>query len=209
VYGLPAQHQPSRGRPRLIHIAVTLRSPQREPSIEKALRSRRISGNWVTSAIPSSIASGDRPPRVIVSSASSGVTFRKATGIDVRDEPGRAVREPEGVDRVEPVEVVRRHLGEAFPGAQRDEPDRPVPRSETAGDDEEERDPAAIRARGQIRQPLLEWRDKPNEGLLVEPGESRVPPLDEVASLAVEFEPESDPGRSRASFVGPRSGACR
>jgi non-heme chloroperoxidase len=35
VWGLPAQHQPSFGRSLLIHIAVTLRSPQREPSSEK------------------------------------------------------------------------------------------------------------------------------------------------------------------------------
>jgi len=34
VCGLPAQHQPSFGRPSLIHRAVTRLSPQREPSSE-------------------------------------------------------------------------------------------------------------------------------------------------------------------------------
>lgn len=39
VWGLPAQHQRSLGRPLLTQMAVTRRSPQREPSSEKpALR---------------------------------------------------------------------------------------------------------------------------------------------------------------------------
>lgn len=44
VCGLPAQHQPSFGRPPLIHSAVTLRSPQREASREKPLFFCNMSG---------------------------------------------------------------------------------------------------------------------------------------------------------------------
>ena len=44
VCGLPAQHQPSFGLPPLIHKAVTLRSPQREPGNEKPPFLIKISG---------------------------------------------------------------------------------------------------------------------------------------------------------------------
>jgi len=44
VCGAPAQHQPKRGAPRLVHIAGTRRSPQRLPYNEKAFIVLSMSG---------------------------------------------------------------------------------------------------------------------------------------------------------------------
>ena len=74
--GLPAQHQPSFGRLSLIHSAVTRRSPQREARSEKPPFFATASGSWVTSAMPSSMVSGERPSSRMVLSASLGVTLR-------------------------------------------------------------------------------------------------------------------------------------
>ena len=75
MWGLPAQHHPSFGRPLEIQSAVTRRSPRREPGSEKPPFLATASGNCVTKAMPSSSVSGDRPCLSIVSSASSGVTL--------------------------------------------------------------------------------------------------------------------------------------
>ena len=75
VCGLPAQHQPSFGRLSLIRSAVTRRSPQREASREKPPFLATASGSWVTSAMPSSMVSGERPASRMLARASSGVTL--------------------------------------------------------------------------------------------------------------------------------------
>jgi len=68
VWGLPSQHQPSLGACRLIQIAGTRRSPEREPPRQKHLFLTRISGKWVIMAIPSSMVSRLRAPDLGLSS---------------------------------------------------------------------------------------------------------------------------------------------
>ena len=112
--GAPCQHQPRRGRPSaLIHSAGTRRSPQREPSSEKQLRSRRISGVWSTTAKPSAIVSGDL----------TGIEDRGQRHLGRHVEELRAWIEPtelvrlsgnfELADRFEPRQLVGGHVGEA------------------------------------------------------------------------------------------------
>ena len=76
--GLPAQHQPSLGARLLIQSAQTRRSPQRDPSSDQPSLRAIVSGWWVTTAMPSSSVSGERPAARIEASASSGVTLRVA-----------------------------------------------------------------------------------------------------------------------------------
>jgi len=64
-------------------MAVTRRSPQREPGSEKQAFLRNASGKCVTSATPSSSVNGDRPSAMIVFTASSGRTLSVALPVSI------------------------------------------------------------------------------------------------------------------------------
>ena len=154
VCGLPAQHQPSLRRRSLSQIAVTRRSPQREPG-NCTPRLRAItSGWWVTSAMPSSSVSGERSSAASSGSASSGVTPRVASpSVDVEGQVGGRRGHADPRDRRPAGEVVRVHHRE---GAV--DPRERLQRR--CGRDEQERDPPgrapprpATRPRGAARRP--------------------------------------------------------